>query len=64
MLGSALASCSLVAYAPVPVKVDETQANLAFVALRQEPFLVEEFDYLADQLRDLHEVRQHILRFA
>ncbi|CAM9352187.1 unnamed protein product, partial [Laminaria digitata] len=34
---------------------DETQANLAFVALRQEPFLVEEFDYLANQIQDLHE---------
>ena len=26
------------------------------MALRQEPFLVEEFDYLANQIRDLHEV--------
>lgn len=41
-----------------PSKADETQANLAFVALRQEPFLVEEFDYLANQIRDLHEVRR------
>lgn len=38
-------------------KADETQANLAFVALRQEPFLVEEFDYLANQIQDLHEAR-------
>lgn len=38
-------------------QADETQANLAFVALRQEPFLVEEFDYLANQIQDLHEVR-------
>lgn len=38
-------------------QADETQANLAFVALRQEPFLVEEFNYLANQIQDLHEVR-------
>lgn len=44
---------------PTPLqtwKADETQANLAFVALRQEPFLVEELDYLANQIRDLHQV--------
>ncbi|CAM9775141.1 unnamed protein product [Ectocarpus fasciculatus] len=34
---------------------DDTQANLAFVALRQEPYIVEEFGYLAKQIRDLHE---------
>ena len=38
-------------------QADETQANLAFVALRQEPFLVEEFEYLANQIEDLHGVR-------
>ncbi|CAM9893230.1 unnamed protein product, partial [Ectocarpus sp. 8 AP-2014] len=44
---------------------DDTQANLAFVALRQEPYIVEEFGYLAKQIRDLHEatngaVRRHM----
>ncbi|CAM9930996.1 unnamed protein product, partial [Ectocarpus sp. 12 AP-2014] len=34
---------------------DDTQANLAFAALRQEPYIVEEFGYLAKQIRDLHE---------
>lgn len=44
---------------PIPrAKVDETQANLAFVALRKEPFLMEEFGHLASEIQLLHEVRR------
>lgn len=39
-------------------QVDETQANLAFVALHKEPFLTEEFAYLARQIQEIYEVRE------
>lgn len=39
--------------------MDETQANLAFVALRKEPFLMEELGHLAKEIQELHEVREN-----
>ncbi|CAM9372925.1 unnamed protein product [Choristocarpus tenellus] len=34
--------------------VDETQANLAFVALKKEPFLMQEFEHLASKIQEMH----------
>ena len=36
--------------------MDDTHANLAFQALRQEPFVMEEFAFLANRIKELHEV--------